>query len=313
MIYNSPAKVSMQSMQLCMKKSKPLVAQWNLSPFDGCNPYNIHEYERRWPLKDGKYCSDTVSVKACFYSHFALWVEAAEKNQLTIVLEHDFYAHRKIDENITNGEYDFLHMAIYKGHILTCLSSGAIARYHKNEAGLHPLRYRYHPYYGEPCFPGTHNYAITPHGAEKAIACVAQNGWEFADAFINANFFDTRYVNPDYSLRGAYDVSISFDWEKTKDRVPLTDHVPLARRRSILSVQNIPLLESSILCANNKYLNGREKIIKFLIFMGIPFTHISILILLRKTKRQLKKIKVLHKLVLIVRKMRAGRKDSKPQ
>ncbi len=301
-------------MQVCMKKSNPLVTQWNLSPFDGCNPYNIHEYEKRWPLKDGKWCSDTVSVRACFYSHFALWVEAAEKNQLTIVLEHDFYAHRKIDENITNGEYDFLHMAIYKSYILTCLSSRAIAKYHKNGAGLHPLRYRYHPYYGEPCFPGAFSYAITPYGAEKAIVCAEQNGWEFADIFINANFFNTKYVIPDYALRGVDENYTSSNWEENKEHA-LADaiDVSLKIRRSILSAQNIPLLESNILCANNKYLNGREKIIKFLIFMGIPFTHISILILLRKTKRQLKKIKVLHKLVLIVRKMRAGRKDSKPQ
>ena len=295
-------------MQICMKKSKPFVTQWNLSSFDGCNPYNIHEYEERWPLKEGKWCSGIASAKACFYSHFALWVEAAEKNQLTIVLEHDFYAQRKIDENITTGEYDFLHMAIYKDCLLRHPYSRSIARYRKNGAGLHPLRYRYHRYYGEPCFSGTHCYAITPDGAEKAIACAAQNGWEFADTFINANFFDIKYINPDYALRGADQIYTSFRWEETKDHA-LVDaiNVPLTVRRSILSVHNIPLLEDSILWANNKYLSGREKIIKFLIFMGIPFTHISILILFKKIKSQLKKIKVLHKLVLIVRKKRAGK------
>ena len=91
MIYNSSFPASIRAMEMSLERSKSFVKQWNLSVFDGCNPSNVHEYEKKYPLKPREYFKRVsilpITFKCCFYSHFALWHKAIEKNKIIIVLD----------------------------------------------------------------------------------------------------------------------------------------------------------------------------------------------------------------------------------
>lgn len=264
MIYNSIFPISVKAMETSLEKSKPFIRQWNLCVFDGCNPHNLKEYRDKWPLKVKKYYKRRAELLApytecCFYSHFFLWHKAIEKKKVTIILEHDFHCSRPIDENILNGDYDFLHLALSPDVMKKHYMKSRVRDYHQNGEGIHSLPLYCHSHHKVPMFSGAHCYAITPTGAEKAVNTAIKEGWEASDAFINETLGKCKYVSPVYAHRAIDNPNT------TEARGNLKNNSKILKRNMYNKIaSHLTMLLYNLVNVDNKYLTRKEKLMKYL-------------------------------------------------
>jgi len=76
---------------------------YKINFFDAVTPKDL-VYRNELTFKKDRY-SDTE--KAVWYSHYDLWVECAKRHETMIVLEHDSFLHKKIDD-LKNHKFKFL-------------------------------------------------------------------------------------------------------------------------------------------------------------------------------------------------------------
>lgn len=279
MIYNSPFPSSIKAMETSIKKSGDLLKQWNLSTFDGCNPANLKEYEKKWPLKPKEHFKKMstqlpVTVKCVFYSHFEMWHKAIERHKIIIVLEHDFYCNQAIDDNILNGNYDFLHLGLYEGMIKEFFTNNRLREFKKKKDGIHPLPVFCHPYYRVPMFRGMGCYAVTPKGAEKAVENAYVDGWESADDFVNETLGNCRYISPHYAEQ-------SVENPNTTEFMHVSKYQKIQKLREYVAKEKYCLLD-----ADEKYLSKKERIDRILHLLLLRYPYVGLRFFYRFFKRK---------------------------
>ncbi len=274
MIYNSPFPSSVKAMETSIEKSKPFIKQWNLSTFDGCNPFNIKEYEKKWPLTPKSYFKKTsiqkpITIKCCFYSHFSLWHKAIQKNKIVIVLEHDFYCTQAIDENILNGDYDFLDMGLCDSILKEFFIKSRIRNHQSQGYGRHHLPLYCHYYHKAPMFASLACYAITPHGAQKAIRNAQKDGWESADDFFNEKLGNCQYIAPSYVERAIEDPHTTSGSSKNKSQ-------KIGKKYIAKIPRYMGNIKSCLLNVPKEHLTRKERFIRFLHLFFLRYTYVSL-------------------------------------
>ena len=93
--------VSVMYSRICEDSWKKF--DYKINFFDAVTPKDL-VYRNELTFKKDRY-SDTE--KAVWYSHYDLWVECAKRHETMIVLEHDSFLHKKIDD-LKNHKFKFL-------------------------------------------------------------------------------------------------------------------------------------------------------------------------------------------------------------
>ncbi len=147
----------------------------------------------RYKFKKGR-----AGVFGCFLSHYYLWKKCVEDDTPFIILEHDGYFIKSLEDNILEQFQDVLKLddldpfsSSYED-LLNKQSnlSSSIKKYHnstakfleKNQTGNY--------------MRGAYGYIIKPHAAKKIVDWIAVNGFVPADNQIGDAIVDIQVVSP---------------------------------------------------------------------------------------------------------------------
>ena len=156
-----------------------------------------HHYNTTKIKKQGKFKKGRLGVIGCFFSHYYLWQTCVQLNEPIIILEHDGYLIRPIDDAILNQFDDVLKL-------------DRLDPYSKNyEFDLEDEKHldiTVEPYTNDPTkvlkqglkdyFKGAYSYIIKPHAAIKLIRYIQVNGHRPADQQINATIVKLQTTVP---------------------------------------------------------------------------------------------------------------------
>lgn len=198
-IYDQSEKIAKESYDTFLKYKG-----WEPQLHDGCYPSILNDYDKKYNIKTGeltkKYSNQKLALtkKACFYSHYELWVKCIELNEPIAIVEHDTVCCG--DLNIPNN----FNMNIPLGIQLTT-DSMLIALKHYNNLkntmqlningdGLHKVFY-VHPH-GKKYFAGGTGYILTPEACKIIVDWCKTNGWTQNDLLFDDELFSLYYIHP---------------------------------------------------------------------------------------------------------------------
>ena len=156
-----------------------------------------YHYEKTGIKRQGKFKKNKAGVIGCFFSHYYLWQKCIKLDEPIIILEHDGYLIRPVDDNLLYYFNDVLKL-------------DRLDPYSKNyekdiEAESH-LNVSVHPYthsskkvqrHGlKDYFKGAYSYIIKPQGARKLVNFININGHRPADQQINARIVNLKTTVP---------------------------------------------------------------------------------------------------------------------
>tara|TARA_B110000503_G_scaffold80638_1_gene123480 strand:- start:2720 stop:3397 length:678 start_codon:yes stop_codon:yes gene_type:complete len=156
-----------------------------------------HHYTTTGLKKQGKFKKGRPGVIGCFFSHYYLWQTCVELDQPIIILEHDGYLTRSIDDTILDQFDDVLkldRLDPYSKH------------YERDLEDEQHLPTTVESYTNDPTkvlkqglkdyFKGAYSYIIKPHAAKKLIRYININGHRPADQQINATIVKLQTTVP---------------------------------------------------------------------------------------------------------------------
>lgn len=156
-----------------------------------------HHYAITGLKKQGKFKKGRLGVIGCFFSHYYLWKRCVDLNEPIIILEHDGYLTRPIQDNILDQFDDVLkldRLDPYNEHYERDLNAEkylptTVTSYTNNPAKV--LKYGLQDY-----FKGAYSYIIKPHAAKKILRYIKINGHRPADQQINASIVKLQTIVP---------------------------------------------------------------------------------------------------------------------
>jgi len=197
-IYNSSNPVSVKNSSLCLKSFKPF-SSWKPSLFDGCTPKDLEYLDNRYKLKNDRANHQIdnplyKSKKACFYSHFKLWLKCIEINEPIAILEHDTYCAGDLPVDFYfdsivqfSAESIFNSFGIYKD---------AKTIYKTLNPGLHSMTLMPPLKRWGQCIAGNTAYGITPNAAKILVDDCFTNGWQQNDLLMNVKLCKIEMLVP---------------------------------------------------------------------------------------------------------------------
>lgn len=166
--------------------------------FNAINGYDADKhYEKTGIVKARKFKKNRPGVMGCFFSHYYLWQKVLETGP-AVILEHDGYMIRDIDESILDLFDDVLKLdrldpysksynkVIELESTLPTKIDKYINQTPKNTEKLKTGNY----------FKGAYSYILKPSGAQKLLDFVHENGHLPADQQIGDWVLDTRTTVP---------------------------------------------------------------------------------------------------------------------
>jgi len=156
-----------------------------------------HHYAITGLKKQGKFKKDRLGVIGCFFSHYYLWQKCVKINEPIIILEHDGYLIRSIDDTILDQFDDVLkldRLDPYSKHYEQELDAEqhlptTVTSYTNSPAKV--LKQGLKDY-----FKGAYSYIIKPQAAKKLIYYTSINGHRPADQQINASIVSLQTTVP---------------------------------------------------------------------------------------------------------------------
>ena len=156
-----------------------------------------HHYAITGLKKQGKFKKGRLGVIGCFFSHYYLWQKCVEINEPIIILEHDGYLTRSIDDTILDQFDDVLkldRLDPYSKHYERDLEveqhlPTTVESYTNDPTKV--LKHGLKDY-----FKGAYSYIIKPQAAKKLIYYTSINGHRPADQQINASIVSLQTTVP---------------------------------------------------------------------------------------------------------------------
>lgn len=197
-IYNEPNLKSVDNASLCLKSFENFLT-WKPELFNGHTPNDLDYLESTYNLKNDRARHDPhhplyKNKKACFFSHFTLWLKCIEMNIPIAIVEHDTYCANDLPKNFYfdsivqfSAESMFNSFSKYKN---------ARKIYKKLKPGLHsmtliePL-----PVWGH-CIAGNTAYGITPNTAKILVNDCFKNGWQQNDLLMSEKLCKIEMLVP---------------------------------------------------------------------------------------------------------------------
>lgn len=151
-------------------------------------------YDKTGIQRQGKFKKNRLGVVGCFFSHYYLWQTCVKLNEPIVILEHDGYLIRPIDDTILTQFDDVLKLdrldpysknyekdIAAEEHLDTSVKLYRNTNESVSKVAKHGLGHY---------FKGAYSYIIKPSGAKKLIKYIKINGHRPADQQLN-----TRIVN----------------------------------------------------------------------------------------------------------------------
>jgi glycosyl transferase family 25 len=167
--------------------------------FDAVNGLVYQEHINRLGIKPKyKFKKGRAGVFGCFLSHYYLWKKCYEDNIPFVILEHDGYFIKPLEDNILEKFQDVLKLDDldpFSRSYNNLINEQAnlpvsIKKYHnstakfleKNQTGNY--------------MRGAYGYIIKPHAAKKIVDWISVNGFVPADNQIGDALVDIQVVSP---------------------------------------------------------------------------------------------------------------------
>lgn len=145
----------------------------------------------------GKFKKGRAGVIGCFFSHYYLWKKCVELNEPIIILEHDGYVIRHIDDSILTQFDDVLkldRLDPYSNTYNVDLEKEKDIEITVSSYTNDPSKVR--KYGLKDYFKGAYSYIIKPDAARKLINFININGHRPADQQINARIVELKTTVP---------------------------------------------------------------------------------------------------------------------
>lgn len=200
-IYNKPNPKSKTIAKMCLDSFKGF-SSWSPVLYDGCNPNTLDLYQTEYKLSDTRTHvkpnnKKYKSKKACFYSHFSLWMKAIKYNETIVIVEHDTYCIGDLPKNLEvegvlqlTAESNLQQIPAYKGRWKQDYKR-VLAR----GEGIHKIHFS-QLINGYPCIAGCTGYIITPQAAAIITNDCFEHGWYQNDLLLNTKYFNISYIFP---------------------------------------------------------------------------------------------------------------------
>jgi len=155
--------------------------------------YAITKIKPKRKMKKGR-----LGVLGCFFSHYYLWKKCIQDNVPYIILEHDGYILREIDNSILDTFDDVLKLdrldpysKAYNQRLEDEFSMTTTVEKYTNLSNKNPVKIGTGNY-----FKGAYAYIIKPAGAQKLINHIEEHGHVPADQQIGDWVVNTRTTVP---------------------------------------------------------------------------------------------------------------------
>jgi GR25 family glycosyltransferase involved in LPS biosynthesis len=204
-LYNSSNPKSVENALLCLKSFKKF-SSWMPELYDGYTPTDLNFLNEKYKLKDdrARYPPSEIlhkSKKACFYSHFSLWLKCIELNTPIAIVEHDTYCNGNLPKNFTfDGVVQFSAESMFNYYYYyTSSHANYIESYHiyktLNE-GLHSVnKFPPVPNWGY-CIAGNTAYGIMPSAAKILVEDCFEYGWQQNDLLMSTKLCKVEITVP---------------------------------------------------------------------------------------------------------------------
>lgn len=167
--------------------------------FDAINGIDFkHHYQETGILPLKKLKKGRLGVLGCFFSHYYLWKKSIELNEPLIILEHDGFILKPIEDNILDKFEDVLKLdrldpysGSYNSNLELEKNLELSIKKYINPTPKNPEKLGTGNY-----FKGAYAYIIKPHAAQKILDHIAENGHVTADQQIGDWIVDTRTTIP---------------------------------------------------------------------------------------------------------------------
>lgn len=174
--------------------------KFNLQPefFKAINGFDTKlHYEKTSITRLGKFKKNRLGVIGCFFSHYYLWNKCIDLDEPIIILEHDGYMIREIDNSILDKFHDVLKLdrldpydSSYNQTIEEeCSLNVRVETYSYTNKKVQKVDL------GE-YFKGAYSYIIKPKAAIKLIKFIKENGHRPADQQINSSIVSLKTTVP---------------------------------------------------------------------------------------------------------------------
>lgn len=185
------------------KECKIQAVKHNLQPkyFKAIHGNNAEwHYNKTGITRQGKFKKNRPGVVGCFFSHYYLWKTCIELNEPIVILEHDGYLIRPIDDNILTNFDDVLKLdrldpysRSYEKDIEAEQHLETTVKLYRNtkESVAKVVKHGLGHY-----FKGAYSYIIKPSGAKKLIKFIDINGHRPADQQINSRIVNLKTTVP---------------------------------------------------------------------------------------------------------------------
>ena len=174
--------------------------KFNIRPefFKAVNGYESEKHYASTGIKRlGKFKKNRPGVTGCFFSHYYLWEKCIKLNEPIIILEHDGYIIRHIQDELLNTFDDVLKLDNLDPFDLKYNKKIDLEKEHE----IKVIEYKFSNKkvkkveLGE-YFKGAYSYIIKPQGAKKLINFIQKNGHRPADQQINSSILELKTTVP---------------------------------------------------------------------------------------------------------------------
>lgn len=156
-----------------------------------------YHYNQTGIKKQGKFKKDRPGVIGCFFSHYYLWQKCIDLDEPIVILEHDGYLIRNIDDSLLDQFDDVLKLDRLDPYSSTYNADLdkekdldiSVSLYTNN-----PVKVAKHGL--SDYFKGAYSYIIKPHAAKKLVNFISVNGHRPADQQLNARIVNLKTTIP---------------------------------------------------------------------------------------------------------------------
>lgn len=199
-LYNESRTESKRNALICLKSFKNF-SSWDPELYNGFLPKDLPDLESRYNFSNNRSRyqpkeSSYKSKKACFFSHFHLWLKCVELNIPISIVEHDTLCIADLPSNF-----------IFEGIIQYSAESifNSFKRYKKAKIIYDDLNEGTYSFdiipplekWGQ-CIAGNTAYGITPYAAKILIDDCYSNGWQQNDLLMNTKLCNIEFTVPSY-------------------------------------------------------------------------------------------------------------------
>jgi len=203
-IYNEELPYSKKIAQECLNSFSSYEG-WEPELYRGCSPLTLKIFNTKYKMKTNRKnkirhdSNKFKSKKACFYSHYTLWLKCIELDEPISILEHDTECVLSVN-NINFKDIEGVLQLTTESVLESNTWQGQnfpqdLKLLREKGPGIFPT-HSSHKLEGYRCVAGNTGYCISPKAAATIVAECKKFGWHQNDLIMTTKLFPIYYIVP---------------------------------------------------------------------------------------------------------------------